>query len=130
MINTTILIFKYIQPAHARSLIPMHLFPEFHNNSKLVQAGEIYLTLQFDNFPNHKFTHSFVLTDIANPILGLDFLHQNHVIIDTSSFNISVKEQQHSQQLVTSLPDVNLTEMSLHNLLNIYPDLVSGVLRG
>ena len=117
----------------------MHLFPEFHNDSKscdlyavnnqpLVQAGEIHLTLQFDNFPNHKFTHSFILTDIANPILGLDFLHQNHMIIDTSSFNISIKEQQQSQQLVTSLPDVNLTEMSLHGVLNIYPDLVSGVL--
>ena len=50
------------------------------------------------------------------------------MIIDTSSFNIFIKEQQHSQQLVTSLPDVNLTEMSLLDVLNIYPGLVSGVL--
>ena len=97
----------HVDTASPRSLIPMHLFPEFHNDSKscdlyavnnqpLVQAGEIHLTLQFDNFPDHMFTHSFILKDIANPILGLDFLHQNQHLLCllwniSSQFSLIVK---------------------------------------
>ena len=112
----------------------MHLFPEFHNDSKSCDLYAVnnqpldYRTLQFDNSSDHRFAHSFILTDIVNPILEVDFLHQNHMIIETTSFSISIKKQQPSQQLVTSLSDVNLTALFLHNVLNIYPDLVSGVL--
>ena len=75
----------------------MHLFPDFHNGIRscdlfavdakpLTQAGEMDLTLSFDTLPNHKFVHTFILADISHPILGLDFLHNNHIIIDTHSY--------------------------------------------
>ena len=98
----------------------MHLFSDFHtgvtfcddlfaaNNKLLTQVGEIDLTLSFDPFPNHKFIHTFILADVSNPILGLDFLHNNHMIIDTHSYTVSLGEPSLSSSQIPVLPNVDL----------------------
>ena len=117
----------------------MHRFPDFQNETKscdlfavnhkpLLQVGEIELTLQFDCFSNHKFIHTFILADITTPILGLDFLHKNHMNIDTHSFSVTINDTQQSDN-IPSVPKVNLDDHSLASILQLFPDLTSGVLR-
>ena len=117
----------------------MHLFPDFHNGIRscdlfavdakpLTQAGEMDLTLSFDTLPNNKFVHTFILADISHPILGLDFLHNNHIIIDTHSYTVSLGEPSTSFTQIPPLPNVDLDKLSLLDILALYPNLISGEL--
>ena len=129
----------HVDTASPRSLIPLHLFPDFHNgvnssdsfaanNKPLTQVGEIDLTLSFDPFPNHWFIHTFILADVPNPILGLDFLHNNQIIIDTHSCTVSLGEPSLSSTQIPVLPNVDLHKLTLLEGLALYPNLVSGEL--
>ena len=74
-----------IDSASPKLIVPIYMFPSFRNNNissellsadghPLQQAGSIDLTLRFDDFPNKQLVHTFILADIYNPILGLNFL--------------------------------------------------------
>ena len=118
-------------------MLPLCLFPDSQNNAKscdlfainhlpLTQVGELDLTLQFHCFPHRKFVHTFILADISTPILGLDFLHKHHMIIDTRSFAVSINDEEPSCLAVPKTPDVNVEDLSLLEILELFPDLTSG----
>ena len=97
----------YVDIASPRSLLPMFLFPDFHNgkkscdlytanNKSILQFCEMNLILQFDCFTNQKFVHAFILADISNPILGLDFLHKHYTNINTHSLTVTIDDAQNS----------------------------------
>ena len=82
-----------IDSASPKSTVPIHMFPSFQGNDSscnlltadghpLKQFGSLDLILQFHDFPNKKFTHTFLLADVHHAILGLDFLKKYHVTID------------------------------------------------
>ena len=90
-----------VDTASPQSLIPLSKFPSFARSpaqcslftadgKPLYQAGVIDLTLQFNKFPNTYFSHHFILADVQNAILGLDFLCKYHFIVDTFDKSIII----------------------------------------
>ena len=76
-----------VDTASPKSIVPVHMFLFFQNNNiscellsadghPLQLAGSIDLTLRFDDFPDKHSVHTFVLANIYNPILGLDFFKE------------------------------------------------------
>ena len=75
------------------SILPTRLFPIFQtdtpfcdlyaaNGQPLNQAGVLTLSLQFDMSPHQYFVHKFILAEVENPILGLDFLYKHDLIVN------------------------------------------------
>ena len=92
-----------IDTASPKSIVPIHMFPSLQNNNiscellsadghPLQQAGSINLTMRFDDFPSKQFVHTFVLANIYNPILGLDFLKKYQITIDTNQLKVSIAD--------------------------------------
>ena len=92
-----------IDTASPKSIVPIHMFPSFQNNNiscellspnghPLQQAGSIDLTLRFDDFPNKQFVHAFILANIYNPILGLDFLKKYQITIDLNQLKVNIAD--------------------------------------
>ena len=84
-----------IDTASPKSIVPIQMFPSFQNNNiscellsadghPLQQSSNIDLTLRFDDFPNKQFAHTFILANIYNPILELDFLKKYQITTDTN----------------------------------------------
>jgi hypothetical protein len=55
------------------------------NGSKILSYGKRKLALQFD--PS-RFTQSFVVADVSQPILGANFFAKNHLLIDLARSQI------------------------------------------
>ena len=107
-----------VDTASPRSLVPLSQFPSFAGSpaqcslfaadgKPLYQAGVIDLTLQFNKFPNTYFSHHFILADVQNAILGLDFLCKYHFL----SILLTSPSPFKNPSVMTSCPPYNLLTM-------------------
>ena len=121
-------------------IVPIHLFPSFQNNNiscELLsadshpsqQAGSIDLTLRFDDFPNKQFVHAFILANIYNPILGLDFLKKYQITIDNNQLKVNIADIVLTEKYIPDLKEIDYDSHSLDNILALFPDLISGKIR-
>ena len=112
-----------VDTASPRSLVPLSKFLSFAGSpaqcslftadgKPLYQAGVIDLTLQFNKFPNTYFSHHFILADVQNAILRLDFLCKYHFIVDTFDKSITIQKLFSHDQLHPP-PSYNLLTMLL-----------------
>ena len=92
----------------------------------LQQLGEIELTLEFEEFPNKQFTHSFIVTNTRNYILGLDFLRLHKFIINAATGTIDLSNDVCDTIDVQPLPTIDYSMHSYEDILNVFPDVTSG----
>ena len=129
-----------IDTASPKSIVPIHMFPSLQNNNiscellsadghPLQQAGSIDLTLRFDDFPSKQFVHTFILANIYNPILGLDFLKKYQITIDTNLLKVSIADTVLTEKHIPDLQEIDYDSHSLDNILALFPDLISGEIR-
>ena len=129
-----------IDTASPKSIVPIHMFPSLQNNNiscellsadghPLQQAGSIDLTLCFDDFPSKQFVHTFILANIYNPILGLDFLKKYQITIDTNQLKVSIADTVLTEKHIPDLQEIDYDSHSLDNILALFPDLISGEIR-
>ena len=129
-----------IDTASPKSIVPIHMFPSLQNNNiscellsadghPLQQAGSIDLTLRFDDFPSKQFVHTFILANIYNPILGLDFLKKYQITIDTNQLKVSIADAVLTEKHIPDLQEIDYDSHSLDNILALFPDLISGEIR-
>ena len=89
------------------------------------QSGVIELTLHFQEFPIKRFTHSFIVANIKHAILGLDFLKLHDFIIDTAASTVDILNSTR-ENILTPLPSIDYNIHSCEDILNMFPNLVSG----
>ena len=76
------------------------------------QAGSLDLTLFFSELPNQSFVHSFIVADIAHPILGLDFLTKYKFTIDIAQQTVSTLHSLQDTEVLPTLQPVDYSSCS------------------
>ena len=130
-----------IDSASPKSIVPIHMFPSFHGNScnfcnlltadghPLKQFGSLDLILQFHDFPDKKFIHTFLLADVHHAILGLDFLKKYHFTIDAFLQKVYMPEFVLKENQIPEKQQIDYAKLSLPDILELFPDLNSGQIR-
>ena len=125
-----------VDTASPVSLLPLAQFPSFFNPNKscmlftangrpLQQAGSVDLTIHFDNFPNSSFTHTFVLANVNNAILGLDFLSQNHFMVNTTSKSVFISDSAPHNATLPPLQIIDYSSYSYSDIIQLFPNLTA-----
>ena len=118
-------------------MVPLSQFPSFAGSpaqcslftadgKPLNRAGVNDLTLQFNKFPNAYFSHHFILADVQNAILGLDFLCKYHFIVDTFDNSVTIQKPFSHDQLPPFQP-IDYASCSYSDIFNFFPDPSSTV---
>ena len=124
-----------VDTASPQPLVPLSKFPSFAGSSAqyslftadgkpLYQASVIDLTWQFNKFPNTYFSQHFILANVQNAILGLDFLCKYHFIVDTFDKSITIQKPFSHDQL-PSLQPIDYSSCSYSDIFDLFPDLTS-----
>ena len=127
-----------IDTASPKSLIPSNRYTYVTNpdpcrlfaadGHPIQQSGVIELTLHFQKFSNKQFTHSFIVANIKQAILGLDFLKLHNFVIDTAASTVDISNCI-KENILTSLPSIDYNIHSYEDILNMFPHLVSGQIK-
>ena len=88
--------------------------------------GSIDLLLHFEDVPHHHVNHSFTVTNVQSPIIGLDLLSKLHAVVDVHNKSISCNHTQTPSPDLSSLPLINYQNLSCNDILNLFPDATSG----
>ena len=73
--------------------------------------------------------HTFILANIYNTILGLDFLKRYQITIDTSQLKVSIADYVLTEKHIPDLQEIEYDSHSFDNILVLFPDLISGEIR-
>ena len=82
--------------------------------------------LHFEDLPHDHVNHSFTVANVQSPIIGLDLLSKLHAVVDVHNKSITFNHTQVSSPDLSSLPLINYQNLSCDDLLNLFPDVISG----
>ena len=129
-----------IDSASTKSIAPIHMFPSSQSNDSscklltadghpLKQFELLDLILQFHDFPNTKFIHTFLLGDVHHAILSLDFLKKYHITIDASLQKVYMPEFVLKENQIPEKQQIDNDKLYLPDIFELFPDLTSGQIR-